>query len=122
MHRAAPSPEFARLLTVWFEARLDEMMPPRRRLARRYGLEVIDLDGVAALDPAAVRVVFQYESTDAASLRAVVDDHTGFDATALVEWGWTAVTDGPPRPTHFPHREWTRSVTVTPVDSEDAAA
>ena len=121
MHRTAPPPDLVRLLTVWFEARLDEMMPPRRRLARRYGLEVIDAGGIAALDPAAVRVVFLHESTDVASLRAVCDD-AGFDAIASVEWGWAAVADGPPRPTQFPQRRWTRDVTVTLADSEGAAA
>ena len=32
------------------------------------------------------------------------------------------VADGPPRPTHFPRRQWTRQVTVTLADSEGAAA
>jgi hypothetical protein len=82
---------------------------------------VIDAGRIAALDPAAVRVVFQYESTDVTSLRAIHDD-AGFDATALVEWGWAPVADGPPRPTHYPRREWTRHVTVTLADSVGAAA
>ena len=102
-------------LARWFEARLDEMVPPRRSLSRRYGLEVIDADGIDRLDPAAVRVVFVCEAEEPAWVRAVSAGDDGFDATAVVEWAWvpTAVPDGASRPGMFPRRRRVRHVTVT---------
>ena len=48
-------------LSRWFDARLDEMIPPRGAVVQLYGLEVIDREGVNDLAPHAVRVVFLAE-------------------------------------------------------------
>lgn len=104
-------------LTRWFEARLDEMVPPRRSLARRYGLEVIDAEGIDRLDPAAVRVVFVCEAEDPTLVRAVSAQDDGFDATAVVEWSWVPapLPEGASRPGRYPRRRRERLVTVTPA-------
>ena len=102
-------------LTRWFAARLDQVPAPRRSVARLYGLEVIDPDGIDRLDPAAVRTIFVREATDARALLATSGASAAcdFDATATVEWAWSPVARaGTPRPGAFGTRQRERLVRV----------
>lgn len=101
-------------LVQWFEARLDEMMPPRRSVARLYGLEVVDPDGLEAAAPTAVRMVFVGEADDLLGLdelpdAARVDD---FDAAATVEFRWAPTPVSMARPGDFGGRHRERNVRV----------
>jgi hypothetical protein len=101
-------------LTRWFEARLDEMLPPRRSLARLYGLEVIDAAGLDDLSPTAVRMVFICEAGDQCALDAMPDSDAvaGFDAAATVEFCWSPPRAPVPRPGEFGGRIRERHIRV----------
>ena len=101
-------------LTRWFESRLDEMLPPRRSVARLYGLEVIDADGLDSLAPHAVRMVFICEAGDQYRLDAMPDADAvmGFDAEAVVEFRWVPACPQTARPGDFGGRHRERHIRV----------
>jgi hypothetical protein len=101
-------------LVQWFEARLDEMVPPRSSVARLYGLEVLDPDGLEAAQPTAVRMVFVCEAADLWALDDMVDAARAddFDAAATVEFRWAPSPAVMARPGDFGRRHRERNVRV----------
>lgn len=101
-------------LVQWFEERLDEMVPPRGSVARLYGLEVVDPDGLAAAEPTAVRMVFVCEAADLYGLDAMPDATRvyDFDAAATVEFRWAPSPLTMARPGDFGGRHRERNVRV----------
>ncbi len=102
-------------LSRWFDARLDEMIPPRGAIVQLYGLEVIDREGVNDLAPHAVRVVFLAEGPDMSIVAAMpgADAAQHFDAAVTVEYAWVPSSDRNLRPGRFAGRERERSVRLT---------
>jgi hypothetical protein len=80
-------------LARWFEARLHASMSPPTALVRRYGLELIDDDGLELLRPDAARVVFLGEAADCDPPPAADPGVDDFDAEAIVVHRWL-VRDG----------------------------
>ena len=99
-------------LSRWFDARLDEMLPPRGAVVQLYGLEVIDRDAITELDPSAVRVVFLAEGPDVSSVASSPGGlaATDYDAAVTVEYAWVPSADRTPRPGCFTGRQRERSV------------
>lgn len=102
-------------LSRWFDARLDEMVPPRGAIVQLFGLEVIDRDAMIELDPLAVRVVFLAEGPD---LRSVAGSPGGdaavvYDAAVTVEYAWVPSGERSLQPGRFAGRERERSVRLT---------
>lgn len=102
-------------LSRWFDARLDEMLPPRGSVVQLFGLEVIDRDGIDELDPQAVRVVFLGEGPDMAAVAALptADSAMDYDAAVTVEYAWVPANDRSMRPGRFTGRQRERSVRLT---------
>ena len=101
-------------LVQWFEERLDEMLPPRGSVARLYGLEVVDPDGLETAEPAAVRMVFVCEAADVYGLDEMADAARAdeFDAAATVEFRWAPSPVIMARPGDFAGRQRERHVRV----------
>jgi hypothetical protein len=102
-------------LVRWFEARLDEMLPPRGSVARLYGLEVIDADGLESCAPTAVRMVFVCEAADVHAVESMADATRvcDFDAAATVEYRWAPTAVAIARPGDFGRRHRQRNVRVS---------
>lgn len=93
-HRA-----FELRLSRWLHHRLRETAPPSSPV-QLFGLEVIDPDGIDALDLSSVRTTFVCDGNDP---RAVLDHPDAwrafeFDAVALVRHGWSVVPTASVRP------------------------
>jgi hypothetical protein len=102
-------------LSRWFDARLDQMLPPRGSVVQLFGLEVIDRDGIDELDPRAVRVVFLGEGPDLAAVAALPASDTAidYDAAVTVEYSWAPSSERSMRPGRFAGRQRERSVRLT---------
>jgi hypothetical protein len=101
-------------LVQWLEARLDDMVPPRGSVARMYGLEVIDPDGLGCCATNAVRMVFVCEAVDVHHLEEMPEAPRAgdFDAIATVEYRWAPNTAAVARPADFGGRHRERNVRV----------
>lgn len=102
-------------LSRWFDARLDDMVPPRGSVVQLFGLEVIDREGVDSLDPQAVRVVFLGEGPDHDAVAALpaADSAREYDAAVTVEYAWVPTSERATRPGRFAGRQRERSVRLT---------
>jgi hypothetical protein len=104
----------AHRLTRWFEARLDESIPPRGAVVQLYGLEVIDPDGIDTLQPGAVRAVFICEGPDEFTVLTMPGSGVAcdFDAASTVEYAWVPIRTNSSRPGRFARRRRERFVRV----------
>lgn len=71
-----------RRLTRWLQHRVRETAPPSSAV-QLFGLEVIDPDGIDALDPAAVRTIFVCDGRDERAAFEHPDSHRAFDFDAV---------------------------------------
>lgn len=99
-------PSLEARLVRWLDHRLRESAPSGSAV-QLYGLEVIDVDRIDELHPAAVRTVFVCAGRDE---RDVLDHPDAwrafeFDATAIVRSGWVLVPSASTRPGAHPRRE-----------------
>jgi hypothetical protein len=96
------------------QARWAEVPPPPGAIVQLYGMEIIDSDGIDALDPCAVRTVFIAEGPDERSLLAgpSFDVAAQFDAAATVEHAWVPCAPIGTRPGNYIGRRRVMSIRV----------
>lgn len=101
-------------LTRWLHHRVRETAPPSSPV-QLFGLEVIDPDGIDALEPLSVRTVFVCDGQDTRAVLGHPDAWRAFDfdAVALVRHGWSVVPTASVRPGVAPRRQ--RGVVVDVV-------
>jgi len=114
----------ALLLARWFDARLHDSVGFCLRETRLYGLEVLDVDGLASHDPLAARMSFLAAAADQDALLHHPDAPRAreFDAAALVVVEWRpAVSGRAPRPGDFTARRRARVADVVLVADGEGA-